>query len=284
VNADSLKAITSILNDRRPRPLPTQDFSDPAVVELYDTIAELREFLLCLVKGELSQTLLHKGYLAGSLKSLQANLRHLTWQTQRISQGDFTQRVDFMGEFSAAFNAMTLQLKEAREQLEEANRISELRADTDGLTGLYNHVYLMRTLESEIERSTRYTAPLSIMMLDLDFFKKVNDTFGHQAGDSVLKKVSELIRLSLRNVDTSGRYGGEEFMLILPNTDHGGAMELAERIRRQIESTSFTPADLAITISGGVATLEGQKMAELIQQADTRLYEAKRSGRNRVVG
>ena len=137
MNSDSFKAIKSVITDFCPLALPPEDSNNSEAVELYDTLEALREFILFLVQGDLSHPLRHKGYLSGSLKSLQANLRHLTWQTQRISQGDFTQRVDFMGDFSAAFNAMTLQLKETRDQLEEAKRISELRADTDGLTSLY---------------------------------------------------------------------------------------------------------------------------------------------------
>ena len=284
MNPDSLKAIKSILTDRQPKPLPLQDSEDPAASELYEVIKDLREFTLALVQGDLSATLRHKGYLAGTLKSMQANLRHLTWQTQRISQGDFTQKVDFMGDFSAAFNSMTLQLKEAREQLEEANRICALRADTDGLTGLYNHAFLMNTLEAEIARATRYGTALSIVMLDIDHFKKFNDTYGHQTGDAVLAQVSALTRLALRQTDTAGRYGGEEFMLVLPGTDHGGALNMAERIRALIEVTPFTDANLQVTVSAGIAALDGQKMVELIQQADDRMYDAKRNGRNQVAG
>lgn len=284
MNPEAVKALQSVLINRSPQPLSPEDLNDPAVSELYAFLAELREFIAALVQGELAYSCKQKGYLAGLLKSLQANLRHLTWQTQRIAQGDFTQKVDFMGEFSAAFNEMTLQLKEAMEQLEEARRISELRANTDGLTGLYNHVYLMGTLETETARATRYRHPLSVVLLDIDHFKKFNDTYGHQTGDAVLKSVADIQRSSLRQTDTAGRYGGEEFLLILPETDHAGAMGLAERIRCLIESTPHTAAGLKVTISAGVATWNDTKPGDLIQQADALMYEAKRNGRNQVAG
>lgn len=279
---ESIIAMQSVLKDRNPKPLPPEDLSDPAVVELYACLADLRAFVTYLLEGDLGYSSGHKGYLAGSLKSLQANLRHLTWQTKRIAQGDFSQKVDFMGEFSAAFNEMALQLKETRQQLEEARRISELRADTDGLTGLYNHVFLMKTLENETASASRYRHPLSVILLDIDHFKKFNDTYGHQTGDAVLKSVSDILHSSLRQVDTAGRYGGEEFLLILPNTDHAGAMELAERIRHLIETTPHTSAGLKVTISAGVASWDDKRPVDLIQQADALMYEAKRNGRNQV--
>ena len=281
---ESVIAMQSILKDRNPKPLPPEEQSDPTVVELYACLADLRAFVTSLLEGDLAYSSTHKGYLAGALKSLQANLRHLTWQTKRIAQGDFSQKVDFMGEFSTAFNEMALQLKETREQLEEARRISELRADTDGLTGLYKHVFLMKTLAKETASASRYGHPLSVILLDIDHFKKFNDTYGHQTGDAVLKSVSDILRQSLRQTDTAGRYGGEEFLLILPNTDHAGTMELAERIRHLMETTPHTSAGLKVTISAGVASRDDQKPNELIQQADARMYEAKRNGRNQVSG
>jgi len=142
----------------------------------------------------------------------------------------------------------------------------------------------MKTLESEIDRSRRYGTALSIVMLDIDHFKKFNDTFGHQVGDAVLEKTAELIRCPLRATDTAGRYGGEEFMLVLPNTDRPGALALAERIRSIIEATPFTESGLTVTISAGIATRDQQKLADLIQAADEKLYAAKRNGRNQVQG
>ena len=142
----------------------------------------------------------------------------------------------------------------------------------------------MKTLEIEMERSSRYGTPLTIVMLDIDHFKKINDTYGHLTGDDVLMKISDLMRSNLRQTDIAGRYGGEEFMLILSNTDHAGAVDMAERIRGLVEITPFTSANLKVTISAGIAALYGQKLVELIQKADDRMYEAKQKGRNQVAG
>ena len=284
MNSETYRALNSVLTDRHPLPLPPDDAKNQEVLELYENLMTLREFLFSIVQGDLSQSLRRKGYLAGTLKSLQANLRHLTWQTQRIAQGDFSQRVDYMGEFSAAFNAMTKQLEEVQGKLEEARRISELRADTDGLTGLHNHEYLMKTLEMEIERLQRHPHPLYIVMIDIDHFKEINDTYGHQVGNEVLAEFSKTVRCEARLTDTVGRYGGEEFMLILPETDRACALEFAERLRAFVEHAKFTPIDIGITISAGVASYNGQKQTDLIRQADDRLYQAKQNGRNQIVG
>lgn len=284
MNPETYKALNSVLTDRHPLPLPPEDAQNQKIRELYESMMTLREFLFSIVQGDLSQSLRRKGYLAGTLKSLQANLRHLTWQTQRIAQGDFSQRVNYMGEFSTAFNAMTQQLEEVQGQLKEARRISELRADTDGLTGLHNHEYLMKTLETEIERLKRYPHPLSIIMIDIDHFKEINDTYGHQVGNAVLAEFSKTMRCEARLTDTVGRYGGEEFMVILPETDRVCALEFAERLRTLVEQAKFTQIEISITISAGIASYTGQKQTELIRQADDRLYQAKQNGRNQIVG
>lgn len=278
---DPLPCLRSALNDRQPLP---PDPSDTELVGIYDALMEIRGFLACLVQGDLTGSLSSRGHLCGQFKSLQANLRHLTWQAQRIAEGDFTQRIDFMGDFAVAFNSMTRQLQEARAELEEANRVLQHRADTDGLTGLYNHAFLMNTLEKETARASRYGSPLSLVMLDIDHFKKFNDNYGHQVGDAVLSEVAALLRSELRPSDTAGRYGGEEFMLILPGTGQEGACALAGRVRARIEASPFTAESLKVTVSGGAAQWNAEKITDFIQTADDRLYEAKRSGRNRIVG
>ncbi|HWR30418.1 MAG TPA: sensor domain-containing diguanylate cyclase [Negativicutes bacterium] len=174
--------------------------------------------------------------------------------------------------------------KRLQETLEDANRALQLKVDVDGLTGLYNHAFLMNALEKEMERSSRYGSPLSVVMLDIDKFKKFNDSYGHLVGDDVLKGMAEMLQFGLRNIDIAGRYGGEEFMLILPNTGRAGALNVAERLRMEIAKATFTPAGLKITISAGVAEMSGEKLGELIRVADERMYDAKRNGRNRVEG
>lgn len=156
----------------------------------------------------------------------------------------------------------------------------------DGLTQVYNRRYFEETLEREISRCRRYERSLSLVMLDLDFFKRVNDTYGHLAGDAVLKETAMLVRGKTRREDVLARYGGEEFGLILPEIDMKGAAAMAEKARRLVEKHSFVFDDehIPVTLSAGVSTLERKKddPAELIRRADEKLYDAKAGGRNKV--
>lgn len=156
-------------------------------------------------------------------------------------------------------------------------------AVTDGLTGLYNHRFIFERLEEEIAKVARYGRPLSIIMLDIDNFKQVNDTFGHRAGDEVILSVAHAIMASLRKTDVAGRYGGEEFLVLLPETDLKAAHIVAEKIRNTVALLQFETKDLAVTISAGVAEAEkGESFEALINRADAKLYTAKRNGKNRV--
>ncbi len=160
----------------------------------------------------------------------------------------------------------------------------------DGLTRVFNHRYFMRRLREEFQRAKRYVEPLSLLMVDIDHFKKYNDTHGHLRGDRVLADLAELVMASLRrDVDIVARYGGEEFACILPETDGAAAFEAAERIRRRVESWSAerdgSAGEPPLTISVGVSTFASDwpgSAEELIEQADRALYTAKRGGRNRV--
>jgi diguanylate cyclase (GGDEF)-like protein len=174
--------------------------------------------------------------------------------------------------------------KRLQETLEAANLALQRKADVDGLTGIYNHAYLMNSLDKEMDRAKRYGTALSIIMIDIDNFKTFNDTHGHLVGDQVLKSVAEYLLDSLRSIDVTGRYGGEEFMLILPNTTRIGALDVAERIRLGIASAGFTAKTLSISVSAGVAEFDGQNKDALIQAADYNMYKAKRKGKNRVEG
>jgi len=304
-----------------PTDWPAHLKSDPALSDLYANLLELRQFLLALVQGDLSGKLLLKGYLAGLLKSFQANLRHLTWQTQMIASGDFSQRVDFMGEFTTAFNAMVSRLEESLRQLrekeavltlintelreevelrkktEESLRRSEERyrrlATTDPLTGIFNRRHFYHLAKLELQRTCRYGHPLGVIMMDVDHFKRVNDGYGHAIGDQVLREVAGSVRYSLRAVDIFARYGGEEFILLLPETDLQAVTAIAERLRRQIAGTSLSieQSRIVITISAGATVLDPVvrlsspkpgTLDSLINLADRALYEAKNGGRNRV--
>lgn len=170
----------------------------------------------------------------------------------------------------------------------EAGYHSELYESTirDALTGLYNRRHAMAVLKTEIARASRDSGALAVVILDIDFFKEINDEFGHLAGDGVLKQVTGVAARRVREADTFARIGGEEFALILPDTDHDEASRIAEAIRQSVESAAVEVGgeERRVTISGGVATWtpEIQAMSELLRLADERLYEAKSSGRNRI--
>jgi diguanylate cyclase (GGDEF)-like protein len=165
---------------------------------------------------------------------------------------------------------------------------TEAIATHDGLTGLFNHRQFQQLLKEEITRSGRYDDPLALVICDIDFFKKINDTYGHPFGDTVLKEVSRLFESGIRGtIDTAARYGGEEFALILVKTDEAQAVETAERIRATIERTKFiNPAggEVCVTMSFGIAVLgkHARELNDLIRKADKALYRAKANGRNRV--
>lgn len=158
----------------------------------------------------------------------------------------------------------------------------------DGLTQIYNKRYFTEVLEREISRSHRYGRELSLIMFDIDHFKNVNDTYGHLAGDYVLKHLASVIKARIRREDIMARYGGEEFAIILPEIENYNGLRFAEKIRQLVERTAFVfeETTIPITISIGVATSteETRSVEEFIKQADDHLYEAKRSGRNCVVG
>ena len=169
------------------------------------------------------------------------------------------------------------------------NRFLSEATAKDALTGLYSRWYVMEKLESEINRSLRNGRPMSLLMLDIDHFKKVNDTFGHSAGDQVLQLVGRLLKESCRVYDVAGRYGGEEFCVLLPDTDTQNTPRVAERIRARLASTEITVAGatLGVTASIGIAGLDASDVhslvspSALIDRADRALYNAKHRGRNR---
>ena len=154
--------------------------------------------------------------------------------------------------------------------------------DTDGLTGLYNRRYVFGTLDTLVGDKRASGKDISVIMLDLDNFKRINDTYGHPFGDRVLEKVGETITAQARSSDLAGRYGGEEFIVVLPGTDLEDGVIVAERIREGVRNIDFGVKGLIVTISGGVAQMKDETTAELVDRADKLLYRAKKKGRNRI--
>ena len=178
-------------------------------------------------------------------------------------------------------------VRDISERLELQERLA-LAASTDPLTGVFNRRAFLATVQNEWQRTVRYGSGFSILLFDLDKFKKINDSHGHDIGDSVLCQFSELVRASLREVDVFARWGGEEFIAALPHTPLEVAVNTAERIRKAVAEHKFIGADGAafpVTVSIGVSSMASEKhpLAEVIKWADNALYEAKNAGRNRVM-
>ena len=181
------------------------------------------------------------------------------------------------------------ELEQKVKELEVAQRKLYKLSITDGLTQLYNYRYFNEQLRHELNRASRHSHHVSVVMLDIDYFKSYNDTHGHPAGDALLKTIAELLRSNIRNIDVAARYGGEEFALILIESDKKAAATVAKKIRKLIEKHPFTSEETQpngkITVSMGVATFpdETADPDKLVSLADNRLYKAKAAGRNQVV-
>ena len=393
--------IRSLLYDMKiPEEMPEGFRKIEGMIEIDLTLRELRRSIRAIGIGALSEKIQGTGYVFGIIKDLQSALRNLTWQTKAISSGDFSQRVDFLGEFSESFNDMVKKLEKAILEVEEGrdlfemffetipdatiiisleegkildcNRASEIMtgcsknklqgqsikeiglfrdkkqekiffdavqknskgdnllveltvgedsliyglfswdtilierekhtlcvikdisdrkrmeeeirrlSETDGLTQINNRLKLDSVLKLEMERLSRSDSVCSVIILDIDFFKKVNDTYGHLVGDEVLKDVADIIRKGVRKIDTVGRWGGEEFMVIMPLTEASKGMVLAEKLRNKISQHVFTGVE-NLTASFGIAESRGDLNAvELVAKADAAMYQAKDAGRNQV--
>ncbi|MDF2947160.1 MAG: pleD [Bacillales bacterium] len=172
--------------------------------------------------------------------------------------------------------------KEIEITLREQNEKLRSLVDFDYLTNIYNSKALGEKLADEISNATLKKSPLSIIILDIDRFKLVNDTHGHILGDKVIAMIAQKIKSSIREVDIVGRYGGEEFLVILPNCDKEEGFTIAETIRKNIQSTIY-PKGINVTISGGLKQFEGEAIDTFLDNADQCLYKAKRLGRNKIV-
>lgn len=240
--------------------------------ELQDPLQQIARFAASLQPKQLAQPLTidrrrtrgvdEIDLVVAGFRRLQADLRH---------------HIDSLDETVAG---RTRQLNEV---VDEVKRLSV----TDPLTGCYNRRHLDQHLPAEMERSFRYLRPLSVVFIDLDHFKRINDRFGHEAGDQVLREIVARLMQSVReHIDWVARFGGEEFVIVLPERGRDGAREMAERMRRLVASTPVMLDEVALEITAccGVAEYRrGDRVAELLARADAALYEAKARGRNRVV-
>lgn len=379
------------------------------LASIFDMINEACHYSDQLAQGNLEAKASRTNIFTMSLKGLQANLAHLTWQVNQVADGDLNQQVYFLGEFSNSFNHMinSLREKQVLEQrlkiitdvlgaglllvdpggkiiianpealklldytfdeiegtrihdvihrqlpdssifrpgenplrdavetgkdyddddgvftcksglmipvmissrpvykndtldgtvitfrditdqkkylhsLETINKLLERQALTDALTGINNRMYFDKTLADEIQRAQRNKSPLSLIIFDIDHFKKVNDGYGHSAGDNVLIRLTRLITANIRVIDFFARWGGEEFVILTPGTGPDGVMQFAEKLRSKVESFNFKEPE-KITLSFGVTTfIDGDNDTALINRADDALYRAKEDGRNQV--
>jgi diguanylate cyclase (GGDEF)-like protein len=250
------------------------------VAEAYAAIARLR-ILTVLTVATLLIVIGALAYVLGL--TIVKPLGRLARGAREVATGDLAVAVPVVGGGEVAyvtevFNDMVTRLRQGRAELE---RLSQ----TDGLTELPNRRQLMETIEREIRRAGRTERPFTLLMIDVDKFKHYNDTFGHLAGDEVLKRLAGVLTAAIRATDYAGRFGGEEFTVLLPETSLDAAVEVAERIRTRMAEQEFGPERPNVTLSIGLSECptDGASVDTIIECADAALYFAKETGRNRVV-
>jgi len=246
----------------------------------------------CKISGYSKQELIGKSHNIVRHPDMPAELYKELWQTIKQGmpwKGEIKNRAKDGSAYWVDVHIDMLRSKDntiigftaIRYDITDKKRVEHLSI-TDSLTNLYNRMKINIVLDQEVQRSSRYDNPLSIFLFDVDYFKSVNDTYGHQVGDQVLIGISELVRLNIRAVDIPGRWGGEEFMVICPETNSEGAKTVAEKLRIVI-ANHFFPVVGSKTCSFGIATrIPGEKIDHFIERADAALYLAKKMGRNQV--
>ena len=256
-----------------------------AIIAIVADLHDLGPFLADTPQATVLNVQMYLMTLLFSSLALAALLQELRDRNARLLARDRALR-----ESRDAIRLMNLELESRVEsrtaELQEANRRLEALASIDPLTGASNRRHFLETAQLEVERAVRLGLPMAAIMLDLDHFKRINDTYGHEAGDCVLQTFAQAVRQTLRSSDIFARLGGEEFLLLLPGQDQNAAGVLAERLRSLTASLEFRQFAERITVSIGIATLgapEINDLAVLMRQADRALYQAKNSGRNQVV-
>lgn len=317
-----IKHIDGLLDGSSPPTMPEELVRNEGFFALHSKLMELRLIISDFAKGNLSHSIKMRGFVAGGLKAMQSNLRHLTWQAQQVERGDFNQEVHFLGDFSVAFNSMVAQLDRTMKELKQneealtiltdslqkeidlrttaANALkkSEARfkylAEHDSLTNTLNRRSFYAMVMSELHNARGNETTCCIALLDVDHFKRFNDTYGHTEGDIALQHIVAVSQAHLRQTDLLGRYGGEEFIFFFGKTDLEQGVVVAERIRQAIENTPVklsSGTQIPISASIGVAVIkpewyDAENVNKLLQfhitNADNALYKAKQAGRNAV--
>ncbi len=315
------KYFDGLLSAPNPPEIPAQYAENKCLSDLHEKANVLRQTIAAFSRGDLSTQISARGFMAGCCKSLQAHLRHLTWQVKQIESEDYSQRVEFLGEFSEAFNYMVEQLKvtmaelkkkedsliqlnkslkkeieqrnKAVKALQESEEKFKRLAQHDPLTGVFNRRSFFSLAEMEVKSSLAREKPCCLCILDVDHFKDFNDTYGHLAGDEALKHIVEVSKTVMRQSDLIGRYGGEEFVFLFPGSDIVSGETTAERIRLAISQTPLLVehnTHAYLTASLGVSVIlpewlqfyNDQSINQFLAQADEALYTSKSKGRNMV--
>lgn len=236
------------------------------------------------------------GEMFGEMALLENQPRSTSARAEMVSvvlgldKGCFERLINEFPDFSESLSSTlssrlrytTELIRELRKAMEEIRWLSV----TDGLTGLHNRRHFFEEAEKEVERAERYRRPVTAIMLDVDFFKRVNDTHGHAAGDEVLRKIASCCRSEVRELDILGRYGGEEFAILLTESDIERACQVAERLRIRIEAFPFVAKDVSLKLTASLGVAErriGESVESVLDRADQALYLAKQRGRNLVV-
>lgn len=314
--------ISNLLNSQTVPETPEELSGIEGFEKLSETILALRLVLQSFSVGQLEHTIKIRGYAAGCLKGLQAHLRHLVWQVEQVANGDFTQRVEFLGESSTSFNSMVIQLdtvlKELRQKEETLSKLTEnlqqeveLRkiamkaleqsqakykhlAEYDPLTNCMNRRSFLANAKEVLSNAVVRNIPCCLAIMDIDHFKRLNDEYGHNVGDEVLKHVTTVAKQQLRDSDFIARYGGEEFLFLFYGTNLNNGTHAAERINKAIANTNYhdpsTNEDIPCTVSIGVCVILPQCTAprdenfiqRAVNVADAAMYTSKKTGRNKV--
>lgn len=270
-----------------PRSLPIVVVAERERAEIYAAWLALLQFYLALVAG-LALLVGTVAYWMG--RSIVTPLNNLTAAADRVAGGDLRvtlrdESADEIGHLTRVFNLMTDRLRRSRAEVESAHAVLGTLAVTDSLTGLFNRKKLDEILVEQFARFRSDRRPFALLMLDLDNFKALNDSYSHAAGDQVLVRVAAILKQSMRDVDYVARYGGEEFVAVLTDTPLDAALEIAERIRSGVD-TSFRAGNEMIAVTASVGVVQSREGDDgpgtMLFRADHALYEAKRGGGNRV--